>query len=278
MNHTTLEIFKTVAQERSVTRAAKRLGRAQSNITTRIHQLEEELDVELFARGNKRMLLSPAGEHFLGYALKILSLAEEARQALHPATPGGSLRMGAMDATAASRLPPLLPRFRALCPEVTLTLKTQPTRQLTQQVLDATLDCALVSLPQGTPPPDDLEYVSIFKEQLLLVLPASPQRFRFAAFAEGCTYRAMGEAFLAQSEEVESEIQDVGSYHAMLACVATGGYAGIVPQSVLDTLTLPEASQLRPVDHAITQLIWRKGYASPALEKMRQLLESASDL
>lgn len=59
MNHTTLEIFKTVAQERSVTRAAKRLGRAQSNITTRIHQLEEELDVELFARGNKRMLLSP---------------------------------------------------------------------------------------------------------------------------------------------------------------------------------------------------------------------------
>jgi DNA-binding transcriptional LysR family regulator len=87
-----------------------------------------------------------------------------------------------------------------------------------------------------------------------------------------------GEAFLAQSEEVESEIQDVGSYHAMLACVASGGYAGIVPQSVLDTLTLPEASQLRPVGQAITQLIWRKGYASPALEKMRQLLESASDL
>ncbi|STV71234.1 transcriptional regulator [Klebsiella michiganensis] len=63
-----------------------------------------------------------------------------------------------------------------------------------------------------------------------------------------------------------------------LACVASGGYAGIVPQSVLDTLTLPEASQLRPVGQAITQLIWRKGYASPALEKMRQLLESASDL
>ncbi len=115
--------------------------------------------------------------------------------------------MGAMDATAASRLPPLLPRFRALCPEVTLTLKTQPTRQLTQQVLDAALDCALVSLPQGTPPPDDPEYVSIFKEQLLLVLPANPQRFRFAAFAQGCTYRAMGEAFLAQSEEVENEIR-----------------------------------------------------------------------
>ncbi len=277
MNHTTLEIFKTVAQERSVTRAAKRLGRAQSNITTRIHQLEEELGVELFARGNKGCCCPPPVNIF-GLRAENPQPAEEARQALHPATPGGNLRMGAMDATAASRLPPLLPRFRALCPEVTLTLKTQPTRQLTQQVLDAALDCALVSLPQGTPPPDDLEYVSIFKEQLLLVLPANPQRFRFAAFAQGCTYRAMGEAFLAQSEEVENEIRDVGSYHAMLACVASGGYAGIVPQSVLDTLTLPEASQLRPVGQAITQLIWRKGYASPALEKMRQLLESASDL
>jgi DNA-binding transcriptional LysR family regulator len=64
MNHTTLQIFKTVAEEQSVTRAAKRLGRAQSNITTRIHQLEEELGVELFARGNKDAAV-PAGEHFL---------------------------------------------------------------------------------------------------------------------------------------------------------------------------------------------------------------------
>lgn len=76
-----------------------------------------------------------------------------------------------------------------------------------------------------------------------------------------------GEAFLAQSEEAEIEIQDVGSYHAMLACVASGGYAGIVPQSVLETLTLPEASQLQPVGQAITQLIWRKGYASRPLRR-----------
>ena len=64
----------------------------------------------------------------------------------------------------------------------------------------------------------------------------------------------------------------------MLACIASGGYAGILPQSVLDTLTLPEASRVRPVGQAVTQLIWRKGYASPALDKMRQLLTSASDL
>ena len=61
MNHTTLLIFKLVAETQSVTQAAKQLGRAQSNITTRIQQLEEELEAELFVRGNKKMLLSPAG-------------------------------------------------------------------------------------------------------------------------------------------------------------------------------------------------------------------------
>ncbi len=125
MNHSTLEIFIQVAETQSVTQAAKRLGRAQSNITTRIQQLEEELAVELFVRGNKKMVLSPAGVQFLSYARRILSLAEEAKQALHPTTPGGSLRLGAMEATAASRLPPLLTRFQQQCPQVDITLITQ---------------------------------------------------------------------------------------------------------------------------------------------------------
>lgn len=104
MNHSTLEIFIQVAETQSVTQAAKRLGRAQSNITTRIQQLEEELAVELFVRGNKKMVLSPAGVQFLSYARRILSLAEEAKQALHPTTPGGSLRLGAMEASVLALL------------------------------------------------------------------------------------------------------------------------------------------------------------------------------
>ena len=146
MNHSTLEIFIQVAETQSVTQAAKRLGRAQSNITTRIQQLEEELAVELFVRGNKKMVLSPAGVQFLSYARRILSLAEEAKQALHPTTPGGSLRLGAMEATAASRLPPLLTRFQQRCPQVDITLITQPTRQLTEGVLTAALDAAHIRI------------------------------------------------------------------------------------------------------------------------------------
>lgn len=64
---------------------------------------------------------------------------------------------------------------------------------------------------------------------------------------------------------------------AALACVASGGYACLLPHSVLDTLYLPPGNQVQPVGQAITQLIWRKDYSSPALNQMRQILESASD-
>lgn len=278
MNHTTLLIFKIVAQEQSITRAARILGRAQSNITTRIQQLEEELDVELFVRGNKKMVLSSAGKHFLDYALKILSLADEAKQALHPTKPTGVLRMGSMEATAASRLIHLLPQFRAICPAVELTLHTQPTRQLTERVQSSALDCALVSLPVSAEGelvcPADIDAVPVFVEQLMLVRPKNSADIRLAAFPKGCTYRALGEAFLAVTANVD--VQDVGSYHAMVACIAAGSCSGILPQSVIDIMTLPAGCQIAPVKQVQTQLIWRREYMSPALSEMRKLLASAS--
>ncbi len=278
MNHATLLIFKIVAEEQSVTQAAKKLGRAQSNITTRIQQLEEELDVELFVRGNKKMELSSAGKQFLDYVLRILSLAEEAKQALHPTKPGGHLRLGSMEATAASRLIDLLPQFRAICPQVELTLHTQPTQQLTDLVQRAVLDCALVSLPVSPEGelvcPMDIEAIPVFVEQLMLVSPPAPAESRLAAFPKGCTYRAIGEAFFAADKRVE--VQDVGSYHAMIACIASGGYSAILPQSVIDILTLPDNCQIQPVKQVQTQLIWRRESMSPALSEMRQLLTSAA--
>lgn len=274
MNHATLLIFKIVAEEQSITRAAKKLGRVQSNITTRIQQLEEELDVELFVRGNKKMVLSSAGKQFLDYALRILSLAEEAKQALHPTKPAGRLRLGAMEATAASRLIYLLPRFRAICPQVELTLHTQPTQQLTDLVQRAALDCALVSLPVTAEGelvrPTDIDAIPVFDEQLMLVSPEGPADIRLAAFPRGCSYRAIAEAFFASDAHIE--IQDVGSYHAMIACIASGGYRGILPQSVIDILPLPDNCQIQPLKQVQTQLIWRRESMSPALSEMRQLL------
>ena len=106
-----LAIFRAVAQEGSVTRAAERLQRVQSNVTTRVRQLEADVSATLFLREGKRMALTAEGELLLGYADRLLALAEEARQALRPGEPGGRLRLGSMESTAASRLPAPLARL-----------------------------------------------------------------------------------------------------------------------------------------------------------------------
>ena len=62
MEFSQLRIFQAVAEEGSITRAAERLHRVPSNLSTRLKQLEEQLGVELFVRERQRLQLSPAGK------------------------------------------------------------------------------------------------------------------------------------------------------------------------------------------------------------------------
>ena len=82
MESNELRIFRAVAQEGSITKAAQTLGYVQSNVTARIKQLEAELKTQLFYR-QRGMLLTPTGEKLLIYAEKILHLLDEADIALN---------------------------------------------------------------------------------------------------------------------------------------------------------------------------------------------------
>src|SRR3954470_10549965 len=82
MDLSELRIFRAVVREGGVTRAAERLRRVQSNVTTRVRQLEDDLGTALFLRENKKLQLTPAGQILLGYADRLLALADEARDAV----------------------------------------------------------------------------------------------------------------------------------------------------------------------------------------------------
>ena len=283
MDLAALEIFRTVAAEGSVTRAAERLGRVQSNVTTRVQQLEEQLGATLFLREGKRMVLTPAGESLRGYADRLLALAEEARQSVHPGQPGGRLRLGAMESTAAARLPQPLAQLHAQWPGLVLELSTAPSRQLVEQVLSHTIDCALVAWPPpGVDADAPVEHTAVFTETLLLALPAdhpavaSPadlQLDTLAAFSTGCTYRRMGEAYMQQQSGVPTKVLELASYHAILACVAAGRCAGVVPQAVIDLMREPPALRLVPLADCDTVLVRRRGYQSPALDALLAALQ-----
>ncbi|MGT4699973.1 hypothetical protein PDB1_05165 [Pseudomonas aeruginosa] len=284
MDLSSLEIFRAVAHEASVTRAAQQLQRAQSNVTTRIRQLEEDLGVELFLRDGKRMSLTERGSEFLAYAEQLLALADEARQSMHPAEPGGRLRLGSMESTAASRLPALLASYHKACPRVALEVSTGTSRALFDGVRARRLDCALVAARPGgggALPGSRQRGEPLFREELLMILPAehppvhdvAEVRLRtLAGFARGCTYRQLAEDSLG----TPLTVQEVGSYHAILACVAAGACVGVLPRSVLQLLGTPPLRSL-PLAEVDTWLVWREGYATAAFERWRGVLGQAGD-
>src|SRR5258708_23655554 len=105
-----LQIFKTVAELGGITKAATALHRVQSNVTTRVKQLEERLGTKLFHRQGRKLVLSSQGKVLLAYADRLLRLSSEAQAALKGHAPHGLFKLGALQSTAATRLPPVLAR------------------------------------------------------------------------------------------------------------------------------------------------------------------------
>ncbi len=291
MDLATLSVFRTVAQEQSVTRAADLLGRVPSNVTTRIQQLEAEIGVPLFQRDKKRMVLTTEGELYLGYTDRILNLAEEAQQVVNPGEPAGRLRIGSMESTIASRLPLPLASYNRQWPQVTLDLSTAPTRQLIDALLAHHIDGALIAVPSGEwwLDPRDLDITPVFREELVLLLPAEHpdvicaddiQLKTLAAFAPGCTYRMLAEEWLSGLGSCRERfaVQEVKSYHAMFACTAAGSSISIMPRSVVDLVRHLGAVKEHPLMMVDTHLACRPGYSTPAFAEFSKALQAVSNI
>jgi len=282
MDLSDLHIFRAVVQAGGITRAAEKLNRVQSNVTTRVRQLEQDLGVDLFIREGKRLHLSPAGRMLLGYADRLIALAEEARDAMHDTTPRGVLRLGAMESTAAIRLPAPLNDYHTRYPEVTLELRTGNSKELSMAVLTGELDTALVAEPVADAP---FEKVLVYDEELAIVAAARHPPIRsprdvgpqtIIAFEAGCPYRARLEQWFAQSGEMPERIIDMTSWHAILGCTAAGMGVALLPKMVLTTFPQRMFLSIHPLPpnlaKAPTVMIWRKGMHAPKVSALLEVL------
>ena len=110
-----LHIFRTVVREGGIVRAARRLHRVPSNITTRIQQLEASIGVQLFTRERHRLALSQSGERLLVYADRML-LLDQGRTVAH-STPDEVLREEIL--TSVFGWPVAVSRWRDGAPQLT---------------------------------------------------------------------------------------------------------------------------------------------------------------
>jgi DNA-binding transcriptional LysR family regulator len=275
-----LLIFRTVVSEGGVNRAAEKLHRVPSNVTTRIRQLEEYLGVRLFRRDGRTLSLTSEGKTLLNYATRLLRLADEAVDELRSGKPQGVFRLGSLESTAGSRLAPILSRYHARHPGVVVELVTGTTGALLSRVRNAEIEAAFVSEPFTAP---ELNALPVFREELVLITPRSTGTIRDArdlgrltmiAFAHGCSYRRRLDDWLGGENVMVERVLEFGSYQGMIACVAAGTGFAVVPQSVLEALQATDKVRQHKLPERIaanrTHLVWR-GEASLALAGLMEL-------
>ncbi|WP_371154977.1 LysR substrate-binding domain-containing protein [Jannaschia sp. 2305UL9-9] len=147
MDTASLRLFVMAAERLNISAAGRALGLAPAVASARLAKLEHELGAELLHRTTRKVSLSLEGSEFLPYAREILAQADAARTALGDSgtsNPKGTLRFAAPSSFAQLHVMPLLPRFHAAYPDLTLDLRLSDTRFDT---IEGSFDLALRSAP-----------------------------------------------------------------------------------------------------------------------------------
>ncbi|MBG9390428.1 LysR substrate-binding domain-containing protein [Caenimonas aquaedulcis] len=166
-----LRYFVALAECLSFTRAAERAHVTQSTLSHQIRQLEDELGHPLFDRIGKRVMLTEAGETFLGYASKALLEVDHGLSHLMGVGDQltGEVRIGSTGTFNIGFVPECMAIFLKRNPTVKVTVDELAADAIAQRLIDAALDVGIAYQPAD---PARLWFEPLYTEELVLVVSA----------------------------------------------------------------------------------------------------------
>ena len=166
-----LRYVLAVAEHGSFSRAAEGLFVVQSTVSSQVRKLEHELGVALFDRRSQAVVLTAFGQAFLPHVRDTLSALEGARTSLAAVRDltSGRASLGVLGTVVGWLMPEVTRRFLQDYPGVELWLTEEPSGLLGGMVASRDLPQALLNVPQRRQ--DVLDYVELFSEELVLVVP-----------------------------------------------------------------------------------------------------------
>jgi DNA-binding transcriptional LysR family regulator len=138
-----LKTFLVVAETRSFTRAAQRLGLRQSTVSQHIRKLEQASTRQLFVRDTHSVALTSDGEAMLGFAGNVIDTIDRAMGYFTGTELRGRVRFGASEDFVVGPLPEILGEFRRSHPQVDLELTVALSGVLHEQLRAGELDLVL---------------------------------------------------------------------------------------------------------------------------------------
>lgn len=166
-----LETFCRVADLKSFSRAADDLLLTQPTVSGHILSLEKSLSLRLFDRTGREARLTKAGEVFLRYASKLLTIRKDLLNALSEFSQGirGELSLGASTIPGEYLLPKLMGDFREDHPHFTLSLKIADTKEIIQDVLQGHVELGMIGAKVNHP---SLHYERYEEDEIIVVAPS----------------------------------------------------------------------------------------------------------
>lgn len=148
----TLELFRSVAELRSISRAAGEHEVTQSAVSQAMQQLEESLGTQLLDRSRRPLALTATGEHYYAGVRRLLRGYERLEQEIRSLSGqlAGRLTVGAIYSVGSTYLPAAREAFRGQHPDVQLRLEYGSCEQIAAMVESGEADLGLVSYPQAT--------------------------------------------------------------------------------------------------------------------------------
>ena len=158
-----LHYFVVVAEELNITRAAERLNMSQPPLSSQLKSLEDELGVQLFIRGKRRLTITDAGTHLFYRARQILELSDQTQLELQSMEAGlsGELSISLVEGRAPFFLARWMAGFRGEFPRVTVRLWNGSGDEAMERLHRGLADLALVATPFN---PERLDGIIVGRE------------------------------------------------------------------------------------------------------------------
>lgn len=234
-----LDTFHTVVRCGSLLGAARELQCAQSTITVRIQELEEELGAPLFARHGRKSVLTEAGQAVFERSAQIADSISALKDIAARFSRGsaGRVRVGAIEPTLSHRLPPIITAFYRERPDLQLVIEAGGAERLQKLVAEGELDFGISSPPTlGSA----LQFEKLFDEPIGLLIPKRHplatrrkiepedlQKYPVVLTDRGCAYRRTIESAL-RGITLPTVIQ-VANPNVMRGLVTAGLGVGVMP-------------------------------------------------
>ncbi len=248
-----LNIFQTVATEKSISKAAHKLGYAQSNISMRVKILEDELNTKLFIRSVKGSELTTDGEMLLDYTLQIDSIIQNIQDHFGISQTCSAFKIGAPQTILAAILPRSIHAFKSEFPQSNFELIAITSSQSIQPLLSKQIDLGLFYEVNSK----DVEIISEIYENAILISPNSSHSESLDLpliinSDPNCPYRKIAFTWAKAHNKPINNLFYFDTLESIVNSVERGLGVSIIPESLSKNHTKLTVSHLDKIDTMVS--------------------------